>query len=270
MPIDYDLLDEGDTLNAASLNTRISSLQTGVNDLQKEDLEEQALRSEHFGSILRYTDMILYGAVNGMMKVSNVPNATTPAFDNRIYDGLTYNRNVVFIGGNSGTLHGYSVISSRPVVGIAPPGPFPGAQSDCNISFSPSVNVVSPTSPATGFSDTTYCSALLVRLNVSLIDTPSPASAAGVVIGIAWEEDGALGTYNFINRSEAGIGAVTAADVDEMINFSDLSTSVLITSDDTVGALIARISGVLAMIDGSSVSIREWNMSVIPIFGGTL
>ena len=71
MPINYDLLDEVDTLNAASLNSRITSLQTGVNDLTREDLGERALRSEHLPSIVRASDM-----TPGPMKVSNVYGVT--------------------------------------------------------------------------------------------------------------------------------------------------------------------------------------------------
>jgi hypothetical protein len=157
---------------------------------------------------------------------------------------------------------------------VAPPLPFPGNVLDCDISFSPSVNVVSATSPAAGFSDTTYCTGLLVRLNVSLINFPYTGqghfNAQGVVVGIAWEADGALGTYNFLEQSETGIGATDASSQADMINFSDISTSALITSADTGGALVARVSGVIATIDGYNVTIREWNMSIIPIFGGTL
>lgn len=270
MPINYDLLDEGDALNAASLNTRISSLQTGVNDLTKEDLGEQALRSEHVSSIVNYNNMILYGTTKGMMKVSFLPDNITPVYDNYIGNGPAV-RTVVHIGPQAGA-QGYSIISSRALVGIAPPGPFPGAQTDCNISFSPSVNVVSPTTPATGLSSTTYCTALLVRLNVSLIEKTSPGSRDGVVIGIVWEADGALGTYNFLEQSETGVGSEDTSMVLEQCPYSDISTAALITSTDTGGSLVARVSGVIAQVENAAAGfkIREWNMSIIPIFGGTL
>jgi hypothetical protein len=74
VPINYDLLDEGDTLNAASLNSRVASLQTGANDLTKDDLAEQALRSEHLSSLVKSDNMILHGAVTGMMKASPCKN----------------------------------------------------------------------------------------------------------------------------------------------------------------------------------------------------
>lgn len=267
MPIDYNLLDEGDALNAASLNTRVSSLQTGVNDITKEDLGEQALRSEHMSSIVDYSNM-----VPGMMKVSPLPDAVTPVYDNFIGDTPAV-RTVVHIGAQAGGVQGYSIISSRTPTGIATPGPFPGAASDCNISFSPSVDVVSPTTPAAGFSSSTYCTALLVRLNVSVIAKPPPQEFGdrdGVVIGLVWEADGALGTYNFLDQSETGVGATLVGQVSKMAGYSDLSTSALITSTDTGGALVARVSGVVAAMGYANVTIREWNMSIIPIFGGTL
>lgn len=262
MPIDYDLLDEGDALNAASLNSRVSSLQTGVNDLSKEDLGTRALRSEHLPSITRITDM-----TPGPMKVSPTPDVVTPAYLNWLGSGPTL-RTVISIGPAVVATKGYAVISSRTPNGIAPPGPFPGAATDCNITFSPSVTVVSPTTPTAGFSDTTYCTALLVRLNVSVIDS-GVGTNEGVAIGLVWEEDGALGTYNFLEQSETGSGASSGAR--NQARYSDLSTSALITADDTGGVAIARISGVIASIAVSrDLTIREWNMSIIPIFGGTL
>lgn len=270
MPINYDLLDEGDTLNAASLNSRVTSLQTGVSDLTKDDLAEQSLRSEHLSSLVKSDNMILHGAVTGMMKVSPTPDLTTNSYANTIDSSPGPPVRTVVRAGPGGLVSGYSVISAR-LAGVAPPLPFPGNVLDCDISFSPSVNVVSATSPAAGFSDTTYCTGLLVRLNVSLINFPqSQSTALGVVVGIAWEADGALGTYNFLEQSETGVGATISTRQDEMINFSDVSTSALITSADTGGSLVARVSGVIATIDGSNVTIREWNMSIIPIFGGTL
>ncbi len=269
MPINYDLLDEGDTLNSASLNSRVSSLQTGVNDLTKDDLAEQALRSEHLSSLVKSDNMILYGTTTGMMKVSPTPDVTTPSYTNSIDSSGGPVRTVVRAGPGL-FVQGYSVISSR-AVGVAPPLAFPGVAEDCDISFSPSVNVVSATSPAAGFSDTTYCTGLLVRLNVSLIDfSLGGGNFQGVVVGIAWEADGTLGTYNFLEQSETGVGAEPNAKQDQMINFSDVSTSALITSEDTGGSLVARVSGVIATINGSNVAIREWNMSIIPIFGGAL
>lgn len=264
MPIDYDLLDEGDALNAASLNSRVSSLQTGVNDLAKEDLETQALRSEHLPSITRISDMN-----PGPMKVSNAPDVTTAAYDNLLDVGVGGRNNVLAFGPGAGAGPGWAIIAS---VAGAIPGPFPGATTDCNISFSPSVTVVSSTTPATGFSNTTYCTGLLIRLNVAIISkTEDPLAArTGVAIGIVWEADGALGTYNFLEQSETGTGSKRPTW--NQANHSDLSTSALITTGDTGGAAIARISGVIACIgaEAKDLKIREWNMSIIPIFGGTL
>ncbi len=271
MPINYDLLDEGDTLTAASLNTRVASLQTGVNDLVKQDLGAQALRSEHLPSLVKKDTMFLYGTTTGMSKICPTPNTTGGAFNNRL--GNPVSRNTVHIG-PGGAVQGYSIISSRASPGIATPGIFPGVQTDCNISFNPSVNVVSTTTPATGFSDTTYCTGLLVRLNVSILthtltqQLPPAFTPDSIVMGIVWEADGALGTYNFLEQSETGTESLVGH---SMATYSDLSTSALITSTDTGGASVARISGVIANLEfPGSFTIREWNMSIIPIFGGTL
>lgn len=268
MPIDYDLLDEGDALNAASLNSRVSSLQTGVNDLAKEDLGTRALRSEHLPSITRITDM-----TPGPSKIGPTPNIVSGTFTN--YLGSPPSRNVIQIGPAAVAAQGYAVISSRTPVGIVTPGPFPGAATDCNITFSPSVTVVSSTTPATGFTDTTYCTGLLVRLNVAVVsktltlDPQDNQVPDSVVVGIVWEADGALGTYNFLEQSEAGARKFSTNT--SMVDYSDLSTSALITADDTGGAAIARISGVISNLNYTGdLIIREWNMSIIPIFGGTL
>lgn len=265
MPIDYDLLDEGDTLNAASLNSRITSLQTGVNDLLKEDLGTQALRSEHLPSIVRISDMN-----PGPMKVSDAPDVITASYNNKLDVGVGGRNNVLAFGPGAGAGPGWAIIAS---IAGATPGPFPGASTDCNISFSPSVTVVSSTTPATGFSDTTYCTGLLVRLNVAIISKAEdvfPYARTGVAMGIVWEAEGALGTYNFLEQSETGTGSRRPSW--NQANYSDLSTSALITLDDTGGTAIARISGVIACIaaEAKDLKIREWNMSIIPIFGGTL
>jgi len=265
MPIDYDSLDEGDTLNAASLNSRITSLQTGVNDLETVDIEDKALRSEHFDSLVKFDTMFLYGVTNGMMKEALSPGLEITAYDNYL-GSPGPSRTVVYIGRSSG-LQGYSVISQR-VAGAVPPVALPGNVLDCDISFVPSVTVVSPTTPATGYSDTTYCTGLLVRLNVAILAQDFNLTQ-GVVIGIAWEADGALGTYNFLEQSETG--ANNQSGTTSQVQYSDLSTSALITSSDTGGLAVARVSGVIAShLNGDPITIREWNMSVIPIFGGAL
>ena len=265
MPIDYDSLDEGDTLNAVSLNSRITSLQTGVNDLEKVDIEEKALRSEHLSSLIRSDDF----TPPGMTKGSFTPDVTTNAYDTRIGPGAAPTRTVLgrpLIGGTLGTFAGFSIISCRPAP-IATPGPWPPDAQDCNIGFSPSVDVVSSTTPATGFSNTTYCTALLVRLNVAIIFKSIPAGPEAIVMGLVWEADGALGTYNYLEQAETGVEVSTGK---VMGNYSDLSTCALITSGDTGGSLVARISGVISNVNGGTFTIREWNISVIPIFGGTL
>ena len=93
-----------------------------------------------------------------------------------------------------------------------------------------------------------------------------------MVIGIVWEADGALGTYNFLEQSETGVGSEDTSMVLEQCPYSDISTAALITSTDTGGSLVARVSGVIAQVENAAAGfkIREWNMSIIPIFGGTL
>lgn len=257
MSINYNSLDEGDTLDAASLNSRLLGLQQGVNDLQKVDIEERALRAEHLSTILRTTDM-----VPGPMKVSDTPDTETPTYTNLL--SSPPNRNVVFIGSGAGVT-GFSIISSR-VGGIAIPGPFPGVATDCNISFSPSLNIVSAVSPLIGYSPTTYCTGLLVRLDVGLISQTS-TNPQGVVIGIVWEDSPA--SYNYLNQSEACVSNQSGAS--NQLQYSNISTSALITAVDVGGASMVRVSGVIANMQAvANVTIREWTLSVIPIFGGSL
>ena len=248
MPINYDSLDEGDALDASSLNTRVGSLQTGVNDLLKSDIEEQALRSEHVPSLVYSLNF-----APGLTKVNPTPNTTTAAYTN------AYNAadRTVVLGTGPGIASppaGWAIISN-------------GAVGVCEISFNPALDVVSTTVPPTGFAPTTSCTGLLVRLNVSLIASGAPPGAANqcVIIGLVWEADGAPGVYNYLYQSETGV----EDDVDSMVVYSDIATSALITFDDTGASSIAKISGVIAN-SANQVTIREWNISAIPIFGGTL
>jgi len=51
MPLDYDFLEEGEKYTAASLNDRFATLETGINNLSPEDIEEGALTSNHLPSM---------------------------------------------------------------------------------------------------------------------------------------------------------------------------------------------------------------------------
>ncbi len=52
MSIPYDAIDEGDILDAASLNSRFTAITSGLNDLELEDLAPSALNSNHLPSTI--------------------------------------------------------------------------------------------------------------------------------------------------------------------------------------------------------------------------
>lgn len=61
MPIPYDAIEEGETLDAASLNSRTTAIAGGLNDLELEDLSPGALNSNHLPSTIIETDTASLG-----------------------------------------------------------------------------------------------------------------------------------------------------------------------------------------------------------------
>jgi len=93
MPIDYDPLDEGNALTANSLNTRINSAGSGVNDIAPEDIEREAFRREHLPQIIEPTTP---GTTfeDGLSKIgptiseSTLPLGTVQVYNSRINSGV--------------------------------------------------------------------------------------------------------------------------------------------------------------------------------------
>lgn len=63
MPVDYTRLEEGDALNASSLNTVFSDLRAALNDIEMTDVAPGALDHQHL------PDLSFSGAVNGIYSV---------------------------------------------------------------------------------------------------------------------------------------------------------------------------------------------------------
>ena len=84
MPINYDPLQEGDKLDAASLNDRFAETGgagQGVNNLSQSDLERKALRQEHLPRIVTASDF-----PNGLTKLSPSGAAVSNGYINRLND----------------------------------------------------------------------------------------------------------------------------------------------------------------------------------------
>ena len=70
MPINYDPLDEGNTLDAASINSRLTGtggVGQGINNLSKTDLERLSLRQEHLPKIITASDF-----PNGFLRLLHI------------------------------------------------------------------------------------------------------------------------------------------------------------------------------------------------------
>tara|TARA_R110002167_G_scaffold49478_2_gene144939 strand:- start:1689 stop:2507 length:819 start_codon:yes stop_codon:yes gene_type:complete len=268
---DYDPLDEGEALTAASLNTRINTLQNSVNDLPPDALKANSLRKEHLSAIAVSTvTPPNTNFVPGFTKANPAPTVFIGPFTN-LFTGAT---RTVFLGdGPSLGGNGWAAIASAVGTNVM------------EILFTNNNLEIMPT---TGdITDTNMCTGLLIKANVAVITTseiqmtdqnlagdyvPTAAFATtGMGIALFWTDD--LGATHLIQSSEAFAGRA-------QIDVGDIATSALLTNADTeaVGAgrtvqnvfcAIANFSAT-SSTSSSHLYIREWRISALPILGGSL
>lgn len=268
MPINYDPLQEGDKLDAASLNDRFSEAGgagQGVNNLSQSDLDRRAFRQEHLPDIITSSNF-----PNGLVKYY-APSAVSAPYTNRLNTYVFPNYLV--------PIPDYQTFDLS-----APNGPYgpPSATSpgnrgwriiaDSNLTARAAEIEFGPLS-ATASNIGNY-KGMLVKLGVEYSDfgtvmsnTPLEQLPA-VAIAIGWEDN--LGNRNIVERSIRLYN--TFGEVKGSLN-----TFTFIKPDDIGdGNQINKVFGVIAAA-GWGVAlvpgiyppiINNYNIDMIPIRSG--
>ena len=270
---DYDPLDEGEALTAASLNTRINTLQNSVNDLPLDALKKNSLRKEHLSAIAVSSVPGNTNFTPGFTKANPAPTVFVGPFRNT-FTGA--DRNTFLGDGPNLVADGWAAIAS-------------GVGTDVMEILFTNINLeIMPTTGA--ITDTNMCTGLLIKANVAVITTsnsqliepdndPEDAAAyklpqyatSGMGIALFWTDD--LGATHLIQSSEAFSGRA-------QIDVGDIATSALLTNADTeaigAGRTVQNVFCAIANFNATSATnnthlyIREWRISAIPILGGSL
>ncbi len=272
MPINYNKLDEGDQLNADSLNDRFDSIagtgpDRGLNNLGQADVERYALRREHLPSLITSADF-----PNGLSKVG--PLSKPLATQN--YEAFL-NRNTI------GVPAGYLTIFGTTGIVVAPYGPTVGFDDGWRIPATDGVvaNAAEINFPAlisNGSSSIGDYTGLLVRLGICLDsansygNVQSREDVPSVVVGIGWTDDsGGANPRAVIGRS------IRWSNVNNRVKGS-LDTFTYITpSDIPAGVGIQSVFGVIAGANLNETNaqtpkprITFYNLDIIPIRAGVL
>jgi len=260
MPINYNKLDEGDKLDAASLNSRFDAIGgagQGVNSLGQEDLERNALRNAHTPSLITSSDF-----PNGLSKVGFAGVAETYA--------TTLNPGVVGVPAGYLTTFGAA----------APNAPYGPVVGDTGWRIPATNNVIADAAEITFPTITvtpTYIGdyeGFLVRLGIALdgidpTDDVQNGHSPSVVIGIGWMDGG--GTRRVINRSIRWCHIQNrvkgSLDTFTFIKQEDIGAGVDIQS---VFGVIAGANKNIAVATSPAPKITFYNLSLIPIRSGAL
>ena len=278
MPINYTKTQEGDVLNAASLNDRFDEIagtgpDRGVNNLAQEDLERVALRRNHLPSIIEAA-----GFPNGMCKVG-------PADSTSIGPSPTIDTYSSFL--NAGVI-GLPVAWETTFGGLGANPPYgpPGA-ADVGWRIPATGGVIANAAEIevgiarVGTNIGNY-QGILVRTSIALHGCGQPVlggtlpayteNVPSVVIGIGWEDD--LGNRKVLDRS------VRWSQVCSRIKGS-LDTFTLITAQDIpVGRTLSKVFAVICGAnkiptpflwnDAPSPIIDFYNIEAIPLRFGDM
>ena len=264
MPINYNKLDEGDQLNAASLNDRFSSIggaATGVNNLGQEDLERLALRRNHVPSLITSASF-----PNGLSKVGPL---LTPAAQQ--YDAFL---NAGVVGVPAAYLTTFGTTGTNPPYG--PTGAFDAGWRipATNGVIADAAEITFPAITATNTSIGNY-KGFLVRLGISLDDVIAPGNAGvnndapTIVVGIGWTNNsGARAVFdrsirwNYVHTRVKG-----SLDTFIFIKPEDIGNTVGIQS---VFGVIAGASKNDSNTQAPKPKITFYNIDIIPIRAGDL
>lgn len=268
MPINYNKLNEGDKLDAASLNSRFDALGgagQGVNNLGQEDLERNALRATHTPSLITASDF-----PNGLSKIGPLGAGVVQTY------GTTLNPATVGVPAGYLTTFG----------AVAPNAPYGPAVGDTGWRIPATGNVVADAAEITFPAITATTDLIgdyegfLVRLGIALdgidpynvlplggIDDDAPS----IVIGIGWTDNG--GNRRVVERS------IRWSHIQNRVKGS-LDTFTFIKKEDVgTGVGIQSVFGVIAgankdvtppILGSAAPQITFYNLSLIPIRSGEL
>ena len=277
---DYDPLDEGEALTAASLNTRINTLQNSVNDLPPDALKANTLRKEHLSAITvsSVAPPNTY-FVPGFTKSNPFPDVIIGPFRNNFIVGalgpppVAPFRDTIVGDGPNFVADGWAVVASAVGTNVM------------EIGFSGQRLEIMPT---TGdITDTNMCTGLLIKANVAVITTTdgqmlsiedeprilTSLATSGMGMALFWTDS--FNVPHLIQSSEAFAGRA-------QIDVGDIATSALLTNADTeaIGAGTTVKNVFCAITNYAAVGypqggqhglyIREWRISALPILGGSL
>jgi len=268
MPIDYDPLEEGDALNAASVNSRLTAAGgagQGVNNLSQADLERRALRQEHLPRIITASDF-----PNGLVKLAPITVVNSSPYINTL--------NTLATG--AVPVPGYQTFDLG-----APNGPYgpPAAAAtgwriiaDSNITANAAEITFGPLTALTASPGSIgNYRGILIRLGVSLMEidhtTHGPWGEEGiaVVVGIGWEDQ--LGNRSVIERSVRWFNYHSTVkgslDVFTFIKAEDIGNTNQINK---IFGVISSASWGATSVNYDSPVIRYYNIDIIPIRAGSL
>tara|TARA_R100001224_G_scaffold113900_1_gene101966 strand:+ start:2880 stop:3692 length:813 start_codon:yes stop_codon:yes gene_type:complete len=265
----FDPLDEGEALTAASLNSKLQDTRGSINALPADAISSGALRSEHLSAItLNNLSTDASGAAVNMTHTNPTPTAISGNYDN-IYTGTP-----VTVPNSRGTFLGWGDgLGGTGWAGIAVNGG--GLNTRAQLVFPlPGLTIMPTTGAATS---SQLCTGLLVKVNVGVLVTPASGGqpkgalySAGMGLSIFWQ--GNSSTYHWMPSSLAFKSRANAV-------FADIATTALITKADLDAPFGGAAAETAVFSVGAAICckqltqnlyIREWRISAIPIYGGSL
>ena len=264
----FDPLEEGEALNAASLNTKLQNTRGSINAIPGDAISAGSLRSEHLSAItLDNLSTDASGAAVNMTHVNPFPTVVSAGYTN------FYTTTPVTVPNSRGTFLGWGDgLGGTGWAGIA--NSAGGLNERAQLVFPvPGLTIM----PTTGVpTSNQLCTGLLVKVNVSVL-VPGDANIAdgyfqGMGLSIFWQ--GNSSTYHYMPASVAFISRANGL-------FCDMSTSTLINANDLANpfggaaaetSLFSVAAAVCRTGTGGTVqlNLREWRITAMPIYGGSL
>lgn len=263
---------EGDTLDAAALNTSFNELESGLNDLDLTSIEREALDAQHIPSLLP-SDVFTTGYTAIAPDTAGYYNGPLDTYDNQLplsSGGTAYPYTYQTFHLNAAATNPYG------------PSTVAGDSGWAIVAFGGVVADAAEVSPAVGSSITNWgLAGIFVRGSVELRATDpggNSTTTAGqgtgvssVAIGIGFSSGG---TNYVIERSVRFYSAVAAIQ-------GDLSTGTFITQADldarsgTLGDIFLVIASVEPGANPAAVATRDivtgyYNLTVLPLHAGTM
>ena len=268
MPINYDPLDEGDALNAASLNGRFTAAGgagQGVNNLAQADLERKALRQEHLPNIITASDF-----PNGLVKLSPLSVTNSNPYINTL--------NTLATG--AVPVPGYQTFDLGATNG--PYGPAAAAATgwrivaDSNVIADAAEITFGPLTATVSTDRIGNYRGILVRMGISLMEISHGGShgsfgeeGIAVVVGIGWTDQAgnrsviekSIRWFNYHSVVKGSLDVFTFIQASDVGNTNQINKIFGVISSASWGATSANYD---------SPIIRYYNIDIIPIRAGSL